>query len=93
MAGPVYGFDASNFTAIQRGDMHQFTRYLGPARVSLHPLQRDGSVPATSHSYLFNVGAAAHAGIGDGPPAGHANLQAPPLVPLAGSPRDPNFMV
>lgn len=90
---PVYGWDASNFTAVQRGDMHQFTRYLGPSRVALHPLQRSGAVSAASHSILGNVGAPHWPGLGDGPPAGHSNLTMPPVVPIAGSPRDPAFMI
>lgn len=90
---PQYGFDAANFTAIQRGDTHAFTRRLGMSGVSLHPLQRIGAVSSVSHSWLGRQGAASHPTIGDGPAAGHMNLTLPPLVPISGTPRDPRFMI
>jgi hypothetical protein len=91
---PVYGFDSSQFTVLQRGNMHTFTRFLGASRVSLHPLQRAGLVSADSHAMAPNMSASLHRySLGDGPPAGHANLQMPPVVPIAGSPRDPSYQV
>ena len=90
---PVYGWDASNFTAIQRGDTHHFTRFRGAAGVSLHPFQRTGQVPAFSHDMTGRQAAMGHPGLGDGPPAGSHDMTLPPVVPIAGTPRDERFMI
>ncbi len=94
MPGPTYGFDAANFTAVQRGNMHLFTRWRGLGGVSLHPLQRSGQVSAASHATFGAQGAHHHPGLGDTPfPAGAMNMTLPPVVPIHGSPRDAAFMV
>lgn len=78
-----------SYGAAASGDKHQFTRRLGPSGVSLHPLQRVGAVSAASHDVVGRQGAMSHPTIGDTRfPAGHHDLTLPPIVPLAGSPRD-----
>lgn len=83
-----------SYGAAASGDMHVFTRRLGPSGVSLHPLQRSGAVSAESHDYISRQGAAHHATLGESVyPAGHMDLTLPPVVPLHGSPRDPAFHI
>src|SRR6185437_6033488 len=80
--------------AIASGDVHVQARFAGPNGVSLHPLQRSGAVAYDSHTYLPRMGAYAPPGLGDSVyAAGHSNLSLPPVVPLAGSPRDPAYQV
>jgi hypothetical protein len=90
-----YGFDSANLNVFAHGDMHVQNRYLGPSGVSLHPLQRSGHVGARSHDFGANAryGAAGWPGLGDGPPAGLVRVTMPPMVQIAGSPRDPRIMV
>lgn len=83
-----------SYGAYASGDMHQFTRYMGPSGVSLHPLQRNGAVPSSSHDHMARWGGGGPAGIGAGYyPASQIDMTLPPVVPIAGNPRDPNFMV
>lgn len=76
------------------GDLFLPTLFRGANRVSLHPLQRAGLVSAKSHDYAPVTPAQGPGGLGQ--PyygAGRMNMTLPPYVPIAGSPRDPNFMV
>lgn len=83
-----------SYGAAASGDKHQFTRRLGPSGVSLHGLQRLGLVSAASHDIVGRQSARSHATIGDSVyPAGTHDLTLPPIVPLAGSPRDSAFQI
>ena len=90
-----YGFDGANVNVFATANRHVQVRYLGPSGVSLHPLQRSGHVGARSHNFGANsrVGAATWPGMGDGPPAGLVQVSFPPIVQIAGSPRDPRVMI
>ena len=90
-----YGFDGANVNVFATGNRHVQVRYLGPSGVSLHPLQRGGQVSAASHNspHYQRRGAATWPGMGDGPPAGLVQVSFPPMVQIAGSPRDPSVMV
>jgi hypothetical protein len=92
-----YGFDSANVNVFAYGDRHIQVRYLGPSGVSLHPLQRAGTVSARSHNFAQNMRmpAAGYGTIGSAQstPAGLVQVSFPPLVQIAGSPRDPRVMV
>ena len=90
-----YGFDTANVNVFALGNRHVQVRYLGPSGVSLHPLQRAGLVSADSHNYGQHgrQGAAGVQHMSDGPPAGLSHTTFPPLVQIAGSPRDPRVML
>ena len=92
-----YGFDSANVNVFAWGNRHVQVRYLGPSGVSLHPLQRSGHVSAASHHGAGSVNvrqfAATWPGLGDGPPAGLVHVTLPPMVQIAGSPRDPRIMI
>jgi hypothetical protein len=92
-----YGFDSANVNVFAYGDRHVQVRYLGPSGVSLHPLQRNGSVGARSHNFAQNarIGAAGWGTVGSAQstPAGLSHVTFPPVVQIAGSPRDPRVMV
>lgn len=98
MPGPYTSpgqFDSANVNVFAYANRHVQVRYLGPSGVSLHPLQRAGVVPANSHNHAQNVRrpAAGWPGPGDGPPAGLVQTRFPPVVQIAGSPRDPRMMI
>lgn len=92
-----YGFDSANINVFATANRHVQVRYLGPSGVSLHPLQRSGHVGARSHNFGANsrVGAAGWGTVGSAQsaPAGLAHVTFPPIVQIAGSPRDPRVMV
>ena len=90
--GPIYLPTSVN--ASVGGDRHAFAYYKGPGGVSLHPLQRAGVVGADSHSILPAQGAPQRPGLGGGGyPAAKVNMQLPPVLTYAGSPRDGRFQV
>lgn len=99
MPGPYTSpsqFDSANINVFAWANRHVQVRYLGPSGVSLHPLQRAGIVPAASHDFapMMRQGAAGVAHLGDAPPAGMANNASfPPMIQIAGSPRDPRVMI
>jgi hypothetical protein len=92
-----YGFDSAVVNVFAYANRHVQVRYLGPSGVSLHPLQRAGSVSARSHNFAANqrMGAAGYGTVGSAQfaPAGLAHVTFPPLVQIAGSPRDARVMI
>ena len=88
-------FDSATVNVFAYANKHVQVRYLGPSGVSLHPLQRSGAVGVRSHAHVMNsrIGAAGQQHIGDGPPAGLAQSRWPPVVPIAGTGRDPRVMI
>lgn len=93
IGGPIY--DPTSVAAGVGGTTHLFqSRYRGAGGVVEHPLQRAGLVGATL-SFLFGAQGARHRG-GLGDPyyaAGEMDMTLPPIIPIAGNPRDENFMV
>ena len=75
-------------------NVHDFTLFRGMLGVSLDPSQRNGSVPFDSHVLNPVRGAAGSKPFGNPVPgASHSPMVLPPLVPIAGGPRDPSVMV
>jgi hypothetical protein len=93
--GPIY--DPTSVAAGVGGGLWTFTYYRGrTGGVSLHPLQRGGQVSAASHAMMSAQAAPAHDGRhigGSVYPAAKFNMTLPPVVPIAGGPRDGNFQV
>lgn len=80
--------------ADQRLMRHVQVSFRDASGVSLHPLQRTGQVSAASHGSWGSQKAANVWGMFDAPPVPPSiGLSLPQVVPLAGSPRDPRFMV
>lgn len=81
--------------SVATGQVHTFTpfRMTGDG-VSLHPLQRVGAVGSASHNMWPKHAVYSIDGLGAGAyPAAHHNMTLPPVVPIAGSPRDPRVMI
>jgi hypothetical protein len=82
--------------AIATGNVHTFSRYrTGADGSSLAPAQRQGRVPAASHSFRIRMTAAGPGGLGDShkAPAAAVNMTLPPLVPIYGGSNDPAYRV
>lgn len=93
IGGPIY--DPTSVAAGVGGSTHLFTsRYRGGDGVSAHPLQRAGFF-ANLVAFTFGAqGARTVGGLGDAYyPAAQMNMTLPPVVPIAGGPRDVDFMV
>jgi hypothetical protein len=92
-----YGFDSANVNVFAYGNRHVQVRYLGPSGVSLHPMQRSGAVSSRSHNFAQNMRMPAAGwgtiGSAQSTPAGLAHVTFPPIVQIAGTPRDPRVMV
>ncbi len=92
VGGPIY--DPTSLASGVGGGVHTFARYRNQNGVTLHPLQRTGQVASLSHSIIGAQAAHGPNGLGDPTfAASKMNMTLPPLVPIAGSPRDPRFMV
>jgi hypothetical protein len=92
IGGPIY--DPTSVASGVGGPVHSFARYRGIGGVVLHPLQRAGMVSADSHAVVGAQGAHGPNGLGDPFYAAAAfDMRLPPVVPIAGGPRDPRFMV
>jgi len=74
------------------GPLHMPTFYRGGG-VSLHPLQRSGQVPATSHMMAPMHAAPIGPDIQGHAPAAHFDMPNPPVLFGPGGPNDPKFMV
>ena len=80
--------------AIATGDRHVPVHYKSVAGVALHPLQRMGAVSALPSMFTSFRPAASQPGLIDSYyPAAATPHRWPPVIPLAGSPRDPAMMV
>ncbi len=82
-----------SYGAYASGDLHHFTRYLGPSGVALHPFQRHGIVSSFAAAMSGRMRARGWPGLGDGPPAGSSDVRYPPLVPIQNGPRSSANMV
>lgn len=82
--------------SVATGNAHVFTRYRTAADgASLHPLQRQGQVPADYHAAhsAGRMTALGPSGIGDGPPAAMYNTHFPPVITIPGTGRDPAMRI
>lgn len=89
IGGPIY--DPTSVASGVGGGVHIFARFRGLGGVSQHGLQRAGALPMSTNpaqaaTDIPGLGASYY-------PAATFNMTLPPLVPIAGGPRDPAFMV
>jgi hypothetical protein len=84
-----------SYGAAASGDFHQFTRYRGASKVSLHPLQRTGQVSARANMFVGAQGAPVAQSLGGAEyaPASNFNMKLPPVVPISGSATQNRFTV
>lgn len=93
IGGPIY--DPTSVAAGVGGTTHLFqSRYRDAGGVSAHPLQRAGIVSNALSFVSGAQGARSRGGLGE-PwyPAAAMDMTLPPIIPIAGNPRDPDFMV
>lgn len=89
--GPIY-FPTSVASGAA-GPRHVHSLFRGWHNISLSPLQRAGVVSAQAAS-LFPAFGGGGKSFGDPVyPAAWHDMTLPPIVPIAGSPRDPRFQV
>ena len=81
-------------SGVANGNTHVQTLFRPGHGVSLHPLQRLGLVPSTSHNVFPSMGAAGPGDWNKAPAAGTVlNTGRPRVLPMPGSPHDPAMQI